>query len=55
MAETQYWSMGKGCEGTLPEGESFHNSRKLRKVAAIYKTDKQILSKKSLKKVLEKG
>ena len=57
MAQTQFWNMTKGCEGILPQGvrkeSSLHNSRKLRKVVAIYKTD-QLLSKKSLKKVPEK-
>ena len=43
--------MGKGCEGIIPQGKGLHNSRKLRKVVAIYKTDKLILFKKSLKKV----
>ena len=47
--------MAKGCEGILPQGESLHNSRKLRKVVAIYKTGKLILSKKYLKEVSEKG
>ena len=46
--------MDKGCEGVLPQGKGLHNLRKLQ-VVAIYKTDKLILSKKSLKKVLEKG
>ena len=46
--------MGKGCEGILPQGKGFHNARKLRKIVAIYKTDKIILSKKSLKKVPKK-
>ena len=47
--------MDKGCEGILVQGKGLDNSRKLRKVVAIYKTDKLILSKKSLKKVPEKG
>ena len=40
--------MDKGCERVLPQGRGLHNSRKLRKVVAIYKTDKLILSKNSL-------
>ena len=55
MAQTQYWNMSKGYEGILRLGKGLHNSRKLRKVVAIYKTDKLILSKKALKKVPEKG
>ena len=47
--------MGQGCEGILPQGKGLHNSRKLRKLVAIYKTYKLILSKNSLKKVPEKG
>ena len=43
--------MGKGCEGILPQSKGLHNSRKLRKVVTIYKIDKLIFSKKSLKKV----
>ena len=55
MAETQYRNMDTGCEGILPQGNSLHNSRKLRKVVAIYKTVQLIISKKNLKKVPEKG
>ena len=44
---------GQGSEGILPKGKNLHNSRKLRKVVRIYKTDKLILSKWSLKKVPE--
>ena len=50
--------MAKGCEEILPQGKGLHNSRKLRKLVAIYKTDKLILfqkvSEKSTKKK-EKG
>ena len=46
--------MGKGCEGIFPQGKGLHNSQKLRKVEVIYKTDKLIPFKKSLKKVPEK-
>ena len=53
-AQTRYRNMGKGCEGIFPQGQGLHNSRKLRKVVAIYKTDKLILSKRSLKKVQKK-
>ena len=53
-AKTQYRNIGKGCERTLPQGKGLHNSRKLRKVVAIYQTEKWILSKKSPKKVPEK-
>ena len=55
MAETQYRNMDTGCEGILPQDNSLHNSRKLRKVVAIYKTVQLIISKKYLKKVPEKG
>ena len=54
MAQTQYRNMDKGCKEVLPQGKGLHNSRKLRKAVAIYKTGKLILSKKSLKKVPEK-
>ena len=47
--------MDKGCEGILAQGKGLGNSRKLKKVVAIYKTGKLILSKKFLKKVPEKG
>ena len=47
--------MDQDCEGIFPQGKGLHNSRKLRKVVAIYKSDKLILYKKYLKKVLEKG
>ena len=40
--------MNEGCEGILPQGKGPHNSRNLRKLVAIYKTGKLILSKKSL-------
>ena len=40
--------MGKSYEGILPHGNDLHNSRKLKKRVAIYKTGKQILSKTSL-------
>ena len=46
--------MGKGREGILPQDKGLQNSRRLRKLVAIYKTDKLILSKKSLKIVLKK-
>ena len=49
MAQTQYRNIGKGCEGILPQGKGPRSSRKLGKVVVIYKTDKFILSKKSLK------
>ena len=38
MAQTQYQNMGKGCEGVFPQGKGLHNSRKLGKVVAIFKT-----------------
>ena len=47
-AQTQYRNMNEGCEGILPQGKGPHNSRNLRKLVAIYKTGKLILSKKSL-------
>ena len=40
--------MEKGYEGILPQGKGLHNSRKLRKVVEVYKTDKLLLSKKPL-------
>ena len=40
--------MDKGCEGILLQGKGLHNSQKLRKVVAIYITDKLILSKNYL-------
>ena len=46
--------MGKGCEEIFQQGKDLHNSQKLGKVVVIYKTDKLILFKKSLKKVPEK-
>ena len=36
--------MDKGCEGIFAQGKGLHNSRKLGKVVAIYKTDELILS-----------
>ena len=47
IAQTQYRNMDKGCEGSFRK--VFHNSWKLRKAVAIYKT--LILSNKYLKKV----
>ena len=55
MAQTQYQNIDKGCEGILLQSKALHNSQKLRKVVAIYKTEKLIFLKKSLKKVPEKG
>ena len=40
--------LDKGCEGILPQGKGIYNWQKLRKVVAIYKTDKLILSKNYL-------
>ena len=54
MVQTQYQNMGKGCEGILPQGKGLQNLRKLRKEVVIYKTDKLILSNKSMKEVPEK-
>ena len=54
MAQTQYRDMDKGREGIPPQVKGLYNSRKLRQVVAIYKTDKLMLSKKYLKKVPEK-
>ena len=42
--------MDQDCEGIFPQGKGLHNSRKLRKVVVIYKSDKLILYKKYLKK-----
>ena len=47
--------MGQGCEGILPQGKGLHNSRKLRKLVAIYKTYKLILSKNSLYQKKDRG
>ena len=56
MAEIQYQNMRKGCKGILPQGESLQNLQVTKgTVVSIYKTDKLILSKNSLKKVPEKG
>ena len=55
MAQTQYQNMGKGCEGVFPQGKGLHNSRKLGKVVAIFKTSSLILSKKVSEKVPGKG
>ena len=55
LAQTHYRNMAKSCEETLLQGKDLRNSQKLRKVVAIYKTDKLILSKKSPKKVPDKG
>ena len=46
--KTQYWNMDKSSEEILPQCKGLHNSRKLRKVVAIPKTGKLILSKKPL-------
>ena len=54
MVQTQYQNMGKGCDGILPQGKGLQNLRKLRKEVVIYKTDKLILSNKSMKEVPEK-
>ena len=51
MAQTQYQSMGWGCEAILPQGKGLHNLQKSRKIVMIYKIDELILSKRSLKKV----
>ena len=40
--------MDKDCERILSQGKDLHNSRKLRKIVAIYKTEKLIPPKKSL-------
>ena len=40
--------MYKGCEGILPQGKGLYNSQKFRKLEEIYKTNRLILSKKSL-------
>ena len=40
IAETQYRNIGKGYEEVFIK--ELHNSRKLRKVAAIYKTNKLV-------------
>ena len=54
MAQTQYRNMDKSCEGILPQGNDLHNSLKLRKGVAVYKTGKLIISNSYLKKVPEK-
>ena len=51
IAQTQYRNMGKGCEGILLQGKGLSNPRKLRKVVAICKTDRQT---NSFQKVPEK-
>ena len=54
VAQTQYGNIDKSCEGILPQSKGLHNSRKFRKVVAIYKTDKLIFSKNSLKRYQKK-
>ena len=54
MAQAQYRNVGRGGKGIFPQGKGLHNTRKLRKQVAIYKTYKLILFKNSLKKVPEK-
>ena len=54
LEQTQYRNKGKGCEGILLQGKCLHNSRKLRKMVAIYKTYKLILSKKISEKSTRK-
>ena len=54
MTQTQYRNMDKSCEGILPQGNGLHNSRKLRKAVAVYKTGKLIISNRYLKKVPKK-
>ena len=54
MAQTQYRNMGNGFEGILPQGKGLRSSQKLRKKVKIYKTDKLILFKKSLKNYQKK-
>ena len=39
-------NMDKGCQEILLQSKDFRNSRKLNKAAAIYKTNKLVLSKK---------
>ena len=39
-------NMQKGCQEILLQGKDFRNSRTLRKVVAIYQTNKLVLSKK---------
>ena len=46
IAETQYRNIGKGYEEVFIK--ELHNSRKLRKVAAIYKTNKLVPFKKQV-------
>ena len=40
--------MDEGCDEILQQGKGVHNSLKLRKAVAIYKTNKLVLSKKYL-------
>ena len=40
MAQTQYRNMDKGCEWIFPQVKDLHNSQKLTKAVAIYKTGK---------------
>ena len=55
MAQARYRNISKGCEENFPQGKGLHNWPKSGKVVVIYKTGKLILSKKSLKKIPEKG
>ena len=42
----QYFNMDKSCEEIAEEGKNIHKSQNLRRVGAIYKTNKLVLSKK---------
>ena len=44
IVQTHYRKIDKGCEEILRQGKCPHNSRKLGKVVAIYKTNKLVLS-----------
>ena len=46
IVQTQYWNMGKGCGEIIRIAKDLHNSQKLRKVLATYKTNKLGLSEK---------
>ena len=51
MVQAQYQNMDKDCKGIFPQGKGLHISRTLRKIGAIDKTGKLVISDKSLKKV----
>ena len=54
IAQTQYQKMSKGCEEILRQSKDVHNSRKLWKAVAIYKTNKLGLRRDQRKYLTQK-